>query len=79
MFAGVLPRNCETSIPSESSAVTGRGLNSEGAAPRGGPFEPAGVELGGSAAERDRVDQVGIAELPQRLPLDQPDALPGQT
>ena len=33
MFAGVLPRNCETSIPAESSAVTGRRLNSEGAAP----------------------------------------------
>src|SRR6266516_6726614 len=77
MFAGVLPRNAETSIPSQSSASVGGRLNSEGPPHPGRPLRNSGL-LGGSAAEGDRVDQVGVAELPERLTLDQPDALPGQ-
>ena len=47
MFAGVLPRNAETSIPSQSSASAGGRLkNSEGAAPSGA----APSDLGSSSA-----------------------------
>src|SRR5438093_4701510 len=49
------------------------------AAPRSGAALRGRPSLGGSAAERHRVDQVRVAELPQRLPLDQPHTLAGKT